>query len=65
MPCHVFENLFQRSLFKDVYMAKKSQKKKRYRKGLLWIYGDCYAYHFYQQIWNTSLCTQQFQQCKK
>ncbi|XP_012555003.1 uncharacterized protein LOC101234683 isoform X1 [Hydra vulgaris] len=39
--------------------------KLRRKQGLLWIYGDCYAYNFYQSVWNTSLCTQQFKECNR
>lgn len=37
--------------------------KVRKKKGTLWFYGDCYAYHLYQNVWNTSLCHEQFKDC--
>ncbi|XP_066922504.1 uncharacterized protein [Clytia hemisphaerica] len=37
----------------------------REKEGVLWIYGDCYAFHLFEQVWNTTLCNQQFATCKK
>ena len=39
--------------------------KPRKEKGTLWVYGDCYAYHLYEEIWNTTLCMDLFKDCKK
>lgn len=42
-----------------------NSKNERQQKGLLWIYGDCYAFHFFESVVNTTLCSNLFQACNK
>lgn len=46
------------------YQHRGKHPKVRRKQGTLWLYGDCYAYHLYQNVWNSSLCEKQFKQCK-
>ena len=37
----------------------------RFRTGTLWVYGDCYAFHFFKAIENLTLCKKKFFVCNK
>ena len=37
----------------------------RLRTGTLWVYGDCYAFHFFETIENSTLCKKKFFVCNK
>ena len=37
----------------------------RLRTGTLWVYGDCYAFHFFEAIENSTLCKKKFFVCNK
>ena len=57
------EDVWKADIEKTVQQHLPPHPKVRHGEGTLWLYGDCYAYHLYQNVWNTSLCEKQFKNC--
>eukprot|EP00794_Sanderia_malayensis_P020509 gene20509-22527_t len=41
------------------------QTAERKKRGILWFYGDCFAFHFYEMEHNQTLCKEVFKSCGK